>query len=164
MINNEIEDYIEFLVHLNPALLLLLLLLRCPHKKVFYGFNFETNYNIYKKIGVKHFKKIVPFGDYWISCYNRLFSKNLKLFKSKENAIIWVIFTLSVEFIHLIGLIIFSCLSLRFYMNQEFEELIISIGTNIVINLYPICVQRFNRIRLIRTYNITFNNIHIIHI
>lgn len=128
-------------------------------EKIFYGFKFEYQSLFYKKIGVPQFKKIVPLGGFWIALYNKLFSSNLRVIRTRESAIIWVIFTLSIEFLHLVGFITISWFTVQFAIQHNNYSLIKSIGINIIVNLYPILVQRYNRIRLLKTFNITLDSL-----
>ena len=79
--------------------------------KLLFGFKFEKESTVYEKLGVRIFKRFVPIGDYWIRLFNIVFSKNFRLLKSKENAIVWVLFTIAVEFLHLVGFVVMTWLA-----------------------------------------------------
>jgi len=112
-----------------------------------FGYIYVNEISVYKILGIRTFKKFVPFGDYWILFFNKIFSKELRLLKSKENAIVWVIFTLAVELLHLIAFFIMIWLAIRHLMNEEYLRLIRTLVLNLIINIYPIMVQRYNRFR-----------------
>lgn len=119
-----------------------------------FGLVSEKEFLFYKLVGVHHFKKIVPFGDYWILLYNRIFSKKKRLLKSRNDAIIWFVFTLGVEFLHLVGFIVLIGIAINQLINEEYFRLFKNSGLNLIINVYPIMVQRYNRLRLIKGFNI----------
>jgi hypothetical protein len=123
------------------------------------GFVFEKEIAIYKKLGVKRFKKIVPFGDYWILLINKIFSKKIRLLKSKEDAIVWIIFTLGVEFLHLVAFFIMIRFAIKYFLSEEYLRLIKTLGLNLIINVYPIMIQRYNRLRIIKTFNIEIEDL-----
>ena len=123
------------------------------------GFKFERNLNLYKNIWVHQFKKIVPFGDLWIELYDKLFSKHTKIINSKQKAVVWFIFTLSVEFIHALGFVVILVFSISEALDANYYALAKWTIINIVVNVYPILVQRYNRTRLIRAFNITREDI-----
>ena len=131
-------------------------------KKTVYGFEFERKTNLYERIGIRQFKKIVPLGDFWIILYNKLFSSNLRIIKSKEDAIIWVLFTLSVELLHFIAFNIILWFTIRYAINSDYYKVFTSIGINIIVNLYPIIVQRYNRVRILEVFKITLSDLRTI--
>ncbi|BAX78418.1 glycosyl-4,4'-diaponeurosporenoate acyltransferase CrtO family protein [Labilibaculum antarcticum] len=129
-------------------------------KSIVFGFKTEIQTEVYERLGVRHFKKIVPFGDFWIRLYNKVFTKQLSVFTSRQNAILWFIFTLVVEFVHCTALIFLLWLTIQSTINAEYYKALKITLINIVINLYPIFVQRYNRIRILRTYKITMTDLN----
>ena len=129
-------------------------------KSIVFGFNTELQTEVYERLGVRHFKKIVPFGDFWIRLYNKAFTKQLRFCTSRQNVIIWFIFTLAVEFLHCTALIFLLWLTIQSTINAEYYKALKIIVINIVINLYPIFVQRYNRVRILRTYKITMTDLN----
>ena len=125
---------------------------------------FEKEITIYKFLGVRKFKRIVPFGDCWISLFNQLFSKRSRLLRSREHAIIWVIFTMVVESLHLLAFIVMMWFAIKHLLDKEFIGGIRILLINLIINLYPIMIQRYNRFRLIRTFKINLDDLRQIEI
>lgn len=123
--------------------------------KLVKGFNFEKNTNVYEKLGVHQFKKIVPFGDSWIKLYNSICGKKISLIRSKSHAVIWLIFTLSVEFLHFTALLILMFFIVKSAIDKNYISFFKLTGINILVNLYPIMVQRYNRIRLFKIFKLT---------
>lgn len=128
-------------------------------KNVIQGFHFEKKFELYEKIGVTQFKKILPMGGFWINIFNQIFNKNFHVMTSRENAIVWLIFTIAVEFLHVLGFILSIYYILKFNFESEYLKVLKAILLTIVINIYPIMVQRYNRIRIIEIYKITNNEI-----
>lgn len=133
-------------------------------KKLFYGFNAEREGKVYKKIGIHQFKKIVPLGGFWTRIFNKLFSQKIKLLSTQQHAEIWVIFTVAVEIIHFIGLTAMLYFMLIFLEEMSFLKISFLTLLNILINLYPIFVQRYNRLRILKTFQIKIQDLQNIKI
>jgi len=124
-------------------------------KKIIRGFRFEKKSDFYEKIGVTQFKKIVPLGDFWINLYNRFFKKNLHIITSRENAVFWLIFTIAIESLHIIGFITSLYFITEYNLESDYLKILKIILSTIIINIYPIMVQRYNRVRILGIYKIT---------
>jgi hypothetical protein len=118
--------------------------------------SFEEGGRLYKKLGIHHFKKIVPFGDYFFKLL-RLFKPNLSMAchkeKVREEAVHLICLTLFVEAIHLLFFFIMIGLLIRTYLIKG-EISSKSILLNMLVNVLPIMVQRYNRIRILRTFQL----------
>ena len=124
-------------------------------EKIYRGFGFEKRSQFYEIIGVSKFKKIVPLGDFWLNFYNRITKKNLRLITSRENAVVWLIFTVAIEFLHIIGFLISLKFIIRYNLENEYLKIVKALVFTTVINIYPIMVQRYNRLRILRIFRIT---------
>jgi len=123
--------------------------------KLYLGSKFEKELTFYKRIGVILFKKIVPTGgDFWIKTINKHRSKKIRVIKNREDAIAWTIFTIIVEGIHGMGFLIMNYFIIKVLLNQRWETGMFLIVLNILINIYPIFIQRYNRIRMIQIFGI----------
>jgi hypothetical protein len=129
-------------------------------QKLISGFKIEKNTNLYKKLSVHQFKKMVPLGDFWINLFNKILDKNYSIIKSKKSAIIWLIFTLSVEFLHQVAFIIILWITIKSAMGHDYIAVLNWTSVNIIINLYPILAQRYNRIRIMKIFGITRKDIN----
>lgn len=123
-------------------------------EKMIHGFRFEKQSKFYEIIGVTQFKKIVPLGDFWINLYNRVSKKKLCLITSRENAVVWLIFTIAVECMHIIGFLISLNFIVRYNLESEYMQVLKTVLSTIVINIYPIMVQRYNRVRILKIFKI----------
>jgi len=123
--------------------------------KLYLGSKFEKELTFYKRIGVILFKKIVPTGgDFWIKIINKRRKKKFRVIKNREDAIAWTIFTIIVEGLHGLGFLIMNYFIIKVLLNQRWETGMFLIVLNILINIYPIFIQRYNRIRMIQIFGI----------
>jgi len=123
--------------------------------KYYSGSKFEKELTFYKRIGVILFKKIVPTGgDFWIKIINKRRKKKFRVIKNREDAIAWTIFTIIVEGLHGLGFLIMNYFIIKVLLNQRWETGMFLIVLNILINIYPIFIQRYNRIRMIQIFGI----------
>ena len=93
---------------------------------------FEKSGRIYELLGVRIFKKFLPtYGDYMLRLTGiRLINNgSTETLKDYETA------TKIFEMIHLVFCLLYICFS-------------VSILLNLMINIYPIMVQRYNRARI----------------
>ena len=126
---------------------------------MFYGFDAERNGQAYKKAGVHQFKKVVPFGDSWFWLYSKLFSKEFRLIKTPQDAGVWVIFTVVVEVLHLMAFLTMFYFIINAMNDKSFLELGVLFVINMLVNFYPILVQRYNRLRILKVYGIAFRDL-----
>ncbi len=124
--------------------------------KLYSGYEFEKHTVFYTRIGVKLFKKIVPTGgDIWIRLINKIFSKKIRLIKKREDAIRWTMFTICIECLHGIVFWVMNYSIIHELIDQEWNWALLLATLNIFINLYPILTQRYNRIIMVKIFNIT---------
>ncbi|WP_416337321.1 hypothetical protein [Galbibacter sp. EGI 63066] len=113
-------------------------------------FEFYKSKSIYEFLGIKWFKKyLITDGDLvrrWknvkqISARNK--DRFNELYKAERN-------TKKYEIIHLIFLLIFILIVGMEYENISTFNWVIILLINLYANIYPIFLQRYNRIRIIR--------------
>jgi hypothetical protein len=111
----------------------------------FKGYRFEDGGRLYRKLGVHHFKKIVPFGDYFFKVIRLFYPKasivgNRMLMKKDIHASIF--FMMFVETIHLVFFFIMnrfliktyldtSTLSIKIYLIEYFYKCTTHTGTTL---------------------------------
>ena len=128
--------------------------------KLFNGFKFEKETTLYKKIGVTSFKKMIPtLGDYWINLYNKYSAKKIRFIKTRKSAISWIRITIFIESIHILSFWVINYGIVNNLTNQNWTKVFILIVINILIKLYPILIQRYNRIKMVQIFNININEI-----
>ena len=126
----------------------------------FNEFAFEKGGKFYKTIGIQHFKKFVPFGDYFFRLV-RLFRPGISMVAKKQDvqkeAVSLVAFTVLIEAIHLLFFFVMMVLLIRTYiLTGKINTL--NIALNLLINALPVLVQRYNRIRILRTFNLRLSD------
>lgn len=117
---------------------------------------FEKGGEIYKYLGIHHFKKVVPFGDYTFKIM-RLFNKKANMIRIREHVASYITFTIIIETIHGLFFILMNYLLVTKYLTTG-EINFKNISLNLIINVLPILVQRYNRIRLLRSLHLTVYN------
>jgi len=110
-------------------------------EKYFEPKSFESK-EFYERLGVKKFKKIVPTGGDYV---NKLFK--FKIIKNKGNLETLINFTKRLEIMHLTLGVVYSILMAKNLIDEEYHNGVITFGMNALINIYPIMLQRYNRIR-----------------
>ena len=122
----------------------------------FNEFAFEKGGKFYKTIGIQHFKKFVPFGDYFFRLI-RVLRPGISMVAQKggvqKEAASLVAFTVLIEAIHLLFFFVMVVLLIRTYVTSG-KISTLNIALNLLINVLPILVQRYNRIRILRTFNL----------
>ena len=113
-------------------------------------FEFYRNQTIYEFVGVRLYKKYLPFtGDIARKRNNTTQIKINK--KERINELYrYERETRKNELIHIFGLIL--CVGLILIYSKEFSciDLVFLISLNFYLNIYPIFLQRHNRIRIIK--------------
>lgn len=110
-------------------------------------FEKKENGKFYKNLGVHQFKKFLPsFGNY----VNKLANLNIiSKFGSKEKGLRnYIGFTRSMESIHLMGLLFGSGVVMQRLSEGDLKTAGYATLANVVANIYPIMVQRYNRARI----------------
>ncbi|WP_409079701.1 hypothetical protein [Salibacter sp.] len=120
-----------------------------------FGFNFERNTRFYEKIGIRTFKYLVPTcGDLWIKLYQRIFKKKVSLTTTRKKAVHFATMTQVYELIHYFGFALLLTINIIVLLQGKINSTIWIFLMNIVVNLYPIILNRYNRIRLSKIYDI----------
>jgi len=116
--------------------------------------SFEEHTGLYEKLGVKTFKKYMPTGDlFYLSAWKKLTGLDAVQLNSPLSLKNMEVFTRVFETIHLVGFAVMSAEMGVFVSHQEVKSTVLASALNMLINVYPIMVQRYNRVRLYRTIN-----------
>ena len=113
-------------------------------------FEFYRDKTIYDLIGIRIFKKYLPTtGDL---VRRRMRITQIKVGNSDRLAELYKYErkTRNYEWRHLIGVVIFIFLSTLIERKFSFVDWVLLITLNLCINIYPIFLQRYNRIRIIK--------------
>lgn len=105
--------------------------------------SFEKNGRLYEKLGVRTFKKFLPtFGDYVCRLTGARLIKGKKDLKGMDN---W---TKIYETVHVIGGSISAEMTIDMIAEGNYAGAASQLISNLLVNIYPIMTQRYNRSRL----------------
>lgn len=112
--------------------------------------SFESE-EIYEKFGIKSFKKYIPTAQITSKLVWKLFRKNAFISSGSEKELRnFEKFTRIYEAVHLAYLPIFTASMGLYAARGELNQAALISGANILINVYPILLQRYNRLRLFK--------------
>ena len=114
-------------------------------------FELQGNGAIYARLGVRIYKKFVPTTGDFVTRLRGI--KRLKIVETgdrREALENYLNLTLKWEWRHLISAVFLQSWALLAGTFLGMEHFWISSTINIFVNFYPIIVQRFNRVRLVR--------------
>jgi glycosyl-4,4'-diaponeurosporenoate acyltransferase len=116
-----------------------------PKKFEFYG-----NHTIYDYVGIRWYKKYLPFTGDLARKWRNLIQINLNKSQRINELYRYEKKTRNYEIRHIIGIIIF--LVLVFLSNKKLTlfDIVFLTFLNLSVNIYPILLQRYNRIRIIK--------------
>jgi Glycosyl-4,4'-diaponeurosporenoate acyltransferase len=110
---------------------------------------FERDGRVYRWIGVRVFRKFVPDGDV-VNRARRRQDRHFRLIRSSADSLAWLLRTEASERSHLV-LMFVGLLSAGYaaYVGWTAWAMLLTAG-NLVANVYPVLLQRYNRARLVR--------------
>ena len=110
---------------------------------------FERDGRLYRALGVRHFRKVVPNGD-WMNRARRRHDRGHRLIGSRADAAGWLPKTEASEKGHLVLMLAgFASAAYAAYVGWTMWAIVLTAG-NLVTNLYPVLLQRYTRARLTR--------------
>ena len=110
---------------------------------------FERDGRLYRAIGVRHFRKVVPNGD-WMNRSRRRHDRGYRLIGSHADAVNWLPKTEASERSHLV-LMLAGIASAAYAASVGWTMWAITLTVgNLVTNVYPVLLQRYTRARLMR--------------
>lgn len=109
--------------------------------------------NLYERLGIRWFRKVVPVGD-WTLRLIRRYRPGFRVVHDRRSAQTWTIFTLVVETGHLLfGLLMIVLMVVDVVAGHLGEALLTSV-VNLGVNVYPVMLQRYTRGRLTRAFRL----------
>lgn len=108
----------------------------------------ESNGTVYKWHGVLWFNWFLN-----ISGWNRIIMKEINFTQSKEGLIRLELHTRYGEFSHLLIFLIIFVVSIPILMGGNIEIFLWFLGFNVFFNMYPVILQRYKRIRVLKILN-----------
>lgn len=104
---------------------------------------------VYEKLGVRFYKKYVPTGGNYFK--ERINFRPITNAASKEKGLEWLLsFTRSAEFVHVLLFAFTFVVSVSALFRGEFRGAFVSTLINLIVNIYPIMLQRYNRVKIIK--------------
>ena len=110
---------------------------------------FEKNGRLYEQLGVRHFKRFVVNGEY-MNRIVRLFKPNFKVIRDVASMTHWLSVTRLKEAGHIVHFVM-TLPALGYVLARGYHlSTICLVVLNILLNIYPIMTQRYNRFRIQR--------------
>lgn len=109
--------------------------------------------DLYRRLGVRQFRKLVPIGD-WTLRVVRRFKPGFRVVHDRQSAQAWTIFTLVAETAHVLFGALMTVLIVEDAVTGEVREALFYAAVNLVVNCYPAILQRYNRERLVRLFRL----------
>ena len=110
----------------------------------------EKDGAVYRRLGVPRFRHVLPNGRY----LNRLVSfvrrRPYRVIRGRQSAGLWVLFTVFVEAGHTAFGGVMAVFMVRALTRGDLAGAAAILLQNLVINVYPAMVQRYNRGRILR--------------
>lgn len=105
----------------------------------------ESNGTVYKWLGVLWFHWLLE-----VSGWNRMIMKEVRFTQSKEGLVRLELYSRFGEFSHLIIFMIIFVVSLPILIGGNIEIFLWYLGFNVFFNVYPVMLQRYKRIRILK--------------
>lgn len=121
---------------------------------------FERSGALYERLGVRRFKRFVPFGDHTNRLLRVLFAPGFRIVSGAESARAWVLFTVLAEGFHVLLFALFVAFTVPNLLLGEYARAAWELLANLLVNVYPAMVQRYNRIRLLRAFGLDLKDAH----
>ncbi|HEX8020211.1 hypothetical protein [Mucilaginibacter sp.] len=121
-------------------------------RSFFHRVQLSYNTKFYERLGVRFIRKFVQYGDF----ANRLARKNRPahpIIQRTANPEGYLSTIMMYERYHFICLIFFLLTSIIAMAQERYLIALLILISNAVYNCYPILLQQFNRIRILRCYN-----------
>jgi hypothetical protein len=115
--------------------------------------DWERDGAIYRQLGVHHFRRILPGGYYYSRIVSLFIRRPYRIVKGRDTAGGWVVFTVFAETVHILFGIVMVTLMIRAIMRGKYDAAAGAVIANLIVNIYPTLVQRYNRQRILRLLN-----------
>lgn len=115
---------------------------------------FERSGELYERLGVRRFKRFLPFGYHTNRLVRALGARGFKVVGDEKSAMVWVLFTMVVEALHTLAFAAFSTFMVLDLLGGEYGRAVANLLLNLLVNVYPVMAQRYTRIRLLRAFRL----------
>lgn len=103
----------------------------------------EKEGELYQKIGTLYFLKITPF-----ELRKLITGKNTHTIKSQASIPVYFRGTILAEYTHILSFIFVSAVCIYFLLAEGQWVAVLVFSVNILLNLYPVLLMRYNRFRI----------------
>lgn len=115
---------------------------------------FERSGELYERLGVRRFKRFLPFGYHTNRLIRALGAERFRVVGDEKSAMAWVLFTMVAEALHTLAFVAFSALMVLDLLGGEYGRAAGTLLLNLLVNAYPVMAQRHTRIRLLRAFRL----------
>lgn len=115
---------------------------------------FERSGELYERLGVRGFKRFLPFGYHANRLVRALGARGFRVVKDERSAMAWVLFTMVAEALHTLAFAAFSAFMVLDLLVGEYGEAAVNLLLNLSVNAYPVMAQRYTRIRLLKAFRL----------
>ena len=115
---------------------------------------FERSGELYERLGVRRFKRFLPFGYHTNRLVRALGAKGFRVVGDEKSAMAWVLFTVVVEALHSLAFAAFATFMVLDLLGREYGEAAVNLLLNLLVNVYPVMAQRYTRIRLLKAFRL----------
>lgn len=121
---------------------------------------FERSCGLHERLGVRGFKRFVPFGDPANRLVRALFFPDFGIVSGVRSARAWVLFTVPAGGFHVLLAALFVAFTVPNLLSDEYARAAWELLANLIVNVYPAMVQRYNRIRLLGAFGPDLEDAH----
>ncbi|HET9424512.1 MAG TPA: hypothetical protein VFO55_04000 [Gemmatimonadaceae bacterium] len=115
----------------------------------------EGTGRIYERLGIRRVGRFMIGGYYTSATLSRLRGRPYRTFRGRRAAQEWLVFTLVAELGHGVFFLVMLWLAIREALKGDWRDMAITTLINLVVNVIPIMVQRYNRARIVSTLGLT---------
>ncbi len=98
--------------------------------------------------------KVLLGGYYTNAAVSRPRGRKRRTIRGKRSAYEWLIFTVVAELGHGIFFVVMLAMSVRYEWAGRWDDIATTAVLNLIVNLVPIMVQRYNRARILRAFDV----------
>ena len=109
----------------------------------------ERDGRVYERLGIRTVGRFMAGGYYSLAAINRIRGRRHRSVRGRRAAYEWLIFTFVAELAHLFFFVVMLAISAKAASTGRWDRAGIVAGLNLVVNVIPVMVQRYNRARIV---------------
>lgn len=114
----------------------------------------EGDGTLYERVGVRGIKELYFGGRYMNALVGLLRGRRYRPFRGPGWPLAWLRFTVGVEIGHSLVFVYMSATAAGKLATGDWWGAGLALGVNVLVNVYPVLIQRYNRIRLLRLFDL----------